>query len=197
MVQLIEEDSPVAKRFTEINQELEALTISVTPSAMLETEDGIAQSKDGTDPFGRVVIRGRPGLEGFLKAPLFTTLCSAACRGPVIIINHCKWRSNILVLFHDSLPCTIPTTDDFYARANKLRNELVEARKYGLDSGEYQVALCSVLKGLYELVGGEPVIKRQEASGVRRARAISNLVVPNLSLLFSSPSRYGPNHIER
>ncbi|KAH9047119.1 CHAT domain-containing protein [Lactarius hengduanensis] len=181
MVQLIEEDSPLAKRFTEINQELEALTISVTPSAMLETEDGIAQSKDGTDPFGRLVvkrrklveerdrlisqIRGRPGLEGFLKAPLFTTLCSATCRGPVIIINHCKWRSDILVLFRDSLPCTIPTTNDFYARANKLRDELVEARKYGLDSGEYQVALCSVLKGLYELVG-EPVIKRLRVLGV-------------------------------
>ncbi|KAI9444063.1 hypothetical protein H4582DRAFT_2071659 [Lactarius indigo] len=114
MVQLIEEDSPLAKRFAEINQELEAVTISVTPSAMLETEEGVSQSGDGMDPFGQLVvkqrklveerdklisqIRGRPGMEGFLKAPSFTSLRSAASRGPVIIINHCEWRSDILII---------------------------------------------------------------------------------------------------
>ncbi|KAH9162883.1 CHAT domain-containing protein [Lactarius sanguifluus] len=181
MVQLIEEDPPLAERFAEINKELEALTISVTPSAMLETEDGVAQSGDRMDPFGRLVvrqrklveerdalilqIRGQPGLEGFLKAPSFTSLRSAASRGPVIIINHCKWRSDILMIFHSFLPCSIPTANDFYARAKELRDELVEARKHGLDSGEYQDALCSVLGGLYELVG-KPVIKRLRLLGV-------------------------------
>jgi hypothetical protein len=37
----------------------------------------------------------------------------------------------------------------------------------------------------------------QKASHVRRARAISNLVVPNLGLVLSSPSRHGPNPFER
>ncbi|KAH9039724.1 CHAT domain-containing protein [Lactarius hengduanensis] len=97
--------------------------------------------------------------------PSFTTLRSAASCGPVIIINHCTWRSDILIIFHNSLPCTIPTANGFYARANKLRDELVEARKHGLDSSEYQDALCSVLKGLYELVG-EPVIKKLRLLGV-------------------------------
>jgi tetratricopeptide (TPR) repeat protein len=183
MVQPIEEDedSLLAKRFAEINQELEALTISVTPSGRPETEGGVAQSRDGTDPFGRLVVKhrklvkerdalvskiqGRSGLEGFLRAPTFTTLRSAASHGPVIIINHCRWRSDILIVFHHSLPCSIPTTNDFFARANKLRDELVVARKRGLDSTEYQDALCSVLKGLYELVG-EPVIKRLHLLGV-------------------------------
>ncbi|KAH9014874.1 CHAT domain-containing protein [Lactarius pseudohatsudake] len=181
MVQLVEEDPPLAKRFAEINQELEALTISVTPSAMLETEDDVAQSGDGMDPFGRLVvkqrklveeryalisrIRGRPGLEGFLKTQSFTSLRSAAERGPVIIINHCRWRSDILIIFHSSLPCSIPTAGDFYDRANKLRDELVEARNHGLDSVEYQDALSSVLKGLYELVG-KPVIKKLRLLGV-------------------------------
>jgi tetratricopeptide (TPR) repeat protein len=182
-VQLIEEDedSLLAKRFAEINQELEALTISVTPSGMPETEGGVAQSIDGTDPFGRLVVKqrklmkerdalvsqiqGRSGLEGFLRAPTFTTLRSAASRGPVIIINHCRWRSDILIIFLHSIPCSIPTTNDFFARANKLRDELVVARKHRLDSTEYQGALCSVLKGLYELVG-EPVIKRLRLLGV-------------------------------
>ncbi|KAH8978015.1 CHAT domain-containing protein, partial [Lactarius akahatsu] len=59
----------------------------------------------------------------------------------------------------------VPTADDFYNRANKLRDELVEARKHGLDSVEYQDALTSVLKDLYELVG-KPVITRLRLLGV-------------------------------
>ena len=179
--QLIEGESQLGKRFSEINQELEALTVSVTPSGRPDKEDEFAQSRDGTDPFGRLVVKrqkllqerdalvsqiqSRPGLEGFLKAPSFTILRSAASRGPVIIINHCEWRSDIFIIFHNSLPCSIPTADDFYDRANKLRDKLVEARKHGLDSCEFQDALCSVLKGLYELVG-EPVIKRLRVLGV-------------------------------
>jgi hypothetical protein len=85
VAQLNERDSPCAKRFAEINQELEALTISVTPSAGGRSD---MESKDGMDPFGRLVVKrqklveerdalvsqiqGQPGLEGFLKAPSFT-----------------------------------------------------------------------------------------------------------------------------
>ncbi|KAI9429487.1 CHAT domain-containing protein [Lactarius indigo] len=178
---LIEENSPLVKRFAEINQELEMMTVSVTPSARPEMEDGIIQGRDGSDAFGRLVVKrqklmgerdalvseiqGQPGLEGFLKAPSFTTLHYAASRGPVVLINHCKWRSDILILFPNSFPCAIPTASDFYARANKLRDELVDARKRGLESREYQDALCSVLKGLYELIGA-PVIKRLRLLGV-------------------------------
>ncbi|KAH9028200.1 CHAT domain-containing protein [Lactarius pseudohatsudake] len=181
MVRLIEEDPPLAKRFADINQKLEALTTSITPSGRPDMGDGVGQGSDGMDPFGRLVvkqrklveergalisqIRDRPGLEGFLKAPSFISLRFAASRGPVIIINHCKWRSDILIIFHRSLPCSIPTAGDFYNRASKLRDELVEARKHGLDSPKYQNALCSVLKGLYELVG-KPVITRLRLLGV-------------------------------
>ncbi|KAH9041480.1 hypothetical protein EDB83DRAFT_2318223 [Lactarius deliciosus] len=181
LAQLTEEELPLATRFTEINRELEALTISVTPSGRPEKEDGVVQGIDRTDPFGRLVverqrlmeernalilqIRGQLGFEGFLKAPSFTTLRTAASRGPVILINHCKWRSDILILFHKYLPCSIPTAKDFYDRASELRDGLVAARKHGLDSCEYQDALSSVLRGLYELVG-EPVIKRLRLLGV-------------------------------
>ena len=179
--QFIEEDSPLAKRFAEINQELETLTISVTPSGRPEVEDTGHQSEDGTDPFGRLVIKRKklvderdalilqiqsePGFEGFLGAPSFDTLRSAASRGPVIIINHCKWRSDIMIIYHHSLPCSIPTAETFFTRANGLRDELAQARKRGLDSVEYQKALRSVLKGLYELVG-EPVIEMLKVLGV-------------------------------
>ena len=179
--QLIEEESPLAKRFAEINQELETMTISVTPSGRPEIEDNANQN--GMDPFGRLVIKrkklveerdslisqiqSRPGLEGFLGAPSIGTLRSAASRGPVIIINHCEWRSDIIIIIHNYLLCSIPTAETFFAHAKKLRDDLVDARKKpeGLDSVEYQDALCSVLRGLYELVG-EPVIKRLRRLGV-------------------------------
>ncbi|KAH9005397.1 CHAT domain-containing protein [Lactarius hatsudake] len=201
MAQFFKEHSPLAKRFAEINRELEAMTVSVTPSGRMEMEDGVPQDRDWTDPFGRLVVKRRKLMEerickhgpcqscqglgphlqmrdalilqiqslpesaGFLKAPSFTSLRSAASRGPIVLINHCEWRSDILIIFHSSLPCTIPIANDFYDRANQLRDELAKARKHGLDSGKYQETLCSVLKGLYELVG-EPVIKRLRLSGV-------------------------------
>jgi CHAT domain-containing protein len=180
VAQLIKEDSLLAQRFAQMNQELEALTIALTPSGRPEVEDGV---RDGTDPFGRLLIKrkklvderdalisqiqshGQPGLDELLRVPSYTTLRSAASRGPVVIINHCKWSSDIMIIFHSYLPCSIPTDETFFARTNELRDEFVEARKRGLDSKEYQEALCSVLKGLYELVG-EPVIKRLRLLGV-------------------------------
>ena len=181
--QIIGEESPLAKRFSEINQELEALTMAVTPSGRPEVEDDVHEGKDGTDPFGRLVIKqkklveerdvlisqiqSQPGLKGFLGTPSINTLRSAASRGPVIIINHCEWRSDIVIIFHNSLPCSIPTAETFYDDAKKLQDELVKGRKAkgGLDSKEYREALCSVLKGLYELVG-QPVMKRLRLLGV-------------------------------
>ena len=181
VIQVIEEDSSLAKRFAEINQELETLTIAVTPSGRPEAEDGAVQGRNGTDPFGRLLVKrkklveerdvlisqiqSRPGSEGFLGATSFDILRSAASRGPVIIINHCEWRSDIIIIFHNRLPCSISTAETFFADANKLQDELVKARNRGLDSREYQDALRSVLKGLYQLVG-QPVIKRLRLLGV-------------------------------
>ncbi|KAH9171594.1 hypothetical protein EDB89DRAFT_1093378 [Lactarius sanguifluus] len=173
--------SPLEKRFAEINQELENLTMSISPSGKLETKDGVDQGGDGMDPFGRLVvahrklveerdalilqIQGCPGSERLLRTVSFATLRSAASRGPVILINHSKWRSDILIIDHNSLPCAIPTPDDFYDRANKLRDSLIAARKEGLDSAKYQRALRVVLGDLYELVG-QPVIKKLRVLGV-------------------------------
>ncbi|KAH8981490.1 hypothetical protein EDB92DRAFT_2114024 [Lactarius akahatsu] len=130
------DDPPLAMRFTETNQELEALTIAITPSGGPEMKAGVAQGGDGMDPFGRLVVKrqklvegrnalllpiqGRPGLEGFLRAPSFTALRPAASRGPVILINHCKWRSDILIVFHNFLPYSIATANNFYHRAYEL-----------------------------------------------------------------------------
>jgi CHAT domain-containing protein len=104
-------------------------------------------------------IQALSGFEDFLKSPQFDTLRSAASHGPVVIINHCEWRSDILILLHDSAPSLITTAFDFYHRAKSLKDKLLNARKEGLDSRQYQDALSLVLKGLYDLVG-RPVIQR-------------------------------------
>ena len=174
--QLRTSDSELADKLTAINQDLEVLTLRFAQNNYSDGNGGEG-GLEGMDPFGRLVmrqrgmlndrdklisqIRTRKGLESFLKPLSFDNLCCAAVRGPVIIINHSRWRSDIIILLHDSPPSLIPTADDFYDRANELRNRLLGARdsEEGPDSLEYEDALCSVLKGLYVLVG-RPVIQR-------------------------------------
>jgi len=166
--------SHIAEEFTAINRELETLTTSVSPDIVMNDDNGHEDGK-GMDKFGRLTVRHRelsakrkelvsqiqelPGLEGFLKTPSFDTLRSAALRGPVIIVNHSKWRCDILIVLHHTQPSLITTPDDFYGRAIELRNRLVQARNNNpLESRQYQRALQFVLKSLHELVG-RPVIK--------------------------------------
>ena len=172
--QLCAADSALAEKFAAVNRELEMLTTSSSPSGIEITNGGV-NGHVGMDPFDHLVVKQRKllgerdrvisqvrtlsGFEGFLTAPSFDTLRSAASRGPVIIINHCKWRSNILILLHESPPSNITTTDDFYEQALGLGDRLAKARKeHRLESKQYQRALRSVLKILYDLVG-RPVIE--------------------------------------
>ena len=167
-------NSDLAQEFTMLNKELEAVIIPISPGIVMD-DDGDPEHAEEMDHFGRLVVRHRkllekrnelvlqiqamPGLEGFMKAPSFDTLRSAAAHGPVVIINHSEWRSDILIVLHDAHPSLITTTDKFYDDAIELRNRLLRTRQqYPLDSRQYQHALRSVLMSLYELVG-QPVIK--------------------------------------
>ena len=184
-------DSHLGDKFAAVNRDLEMLTLTI--SANTGNSDNIRD--DGTvgmDLYGRLVMRQRelldnrnklisqiqdlPGLENFLKPPSFDILRSAAARGPVIIINHSTMRSDILILHHDIPPSLIPTAPDFYDRATNLRDQLLGARKDGLDSSEYEDALSFVLKELYELVG-RPVIQR-----------LNELSVPEQSRIWWCPT---------
>jgi len=165
-------DSRLADKFAAINSQIESLTFAFLPTANV---DGGDSDTEGMDPYGRHMVQQRqllddreklisqiqalPGFETFFKPPSLSTLYSAACNGPVIIINHCKWSSDIIILLHDSPPSLIPTSDDFYARARTLQERLLGERKEGLESDKYEDVLRYVLEELYELVG-RPVIKK-------------------------------------
>ncbi|KAF8495541.1 hypothetical protein F5888DRAFT_1711798, partial [Russula emetica] len=111
-------------------------------------------------------IRDQLGMEDFLLPLPFDTLRSAASHGPVIVINHCKWRSDIIIVLHNSPPSHILMPYNFFDRANQLKVRLLTTREeYGLNSGHYEDALTSVLAELYKLVG-RPVIERLNKMGV-------------------------------
>ncbi|KAI0246847.1 CHAT domain-containing protein [Lactifluus subvellereus] len=111
-------------------------------------------------------IQALPGFENFMKAIPFRTLQNAASRGPIIIVNHCRWRCDILIVLHDSLPSLIPTRAGFFERATALATDLVGIRReYPLESKQYYKALKSVLEELYEHIG-QPVIDRLRELGI-------------------------------
>ena len=165
-------DHELADKFAAVNRDLEMLTLTTLSN---NSDNGRDDGTVGMDLYGRLVVRQRelldcrqtlishiqalPGLETFLKSPSFDNLRSAAARGPVTIINHSRMRSDILILHHNFPPSLVPTAPDFHDRTIKLRDQLLGARKDGLDSSKYEEALSFVLKELYELVG-RPVIQK-------------------------------------
>ncbi|KAI9432880.1 CHAT domain-containing protein [Lactarius psammicola] len=149
--QLLEADPQLGHKFAVVNQDLEELTKSIPPSHGLNVDDGGADDLRAVDPFGRLLLKQRrllkerdnlisqiqalPGFDSFLTSLSFDTLRSAASSGPVIIINHSIWRSDILILLPDTSPSLIPTPRDFYNRARALKDKLLDSRlKSGLDS---------------------------------------------------------------
>ncbi|KAI9433903.1 CHAT domain-containing protein [Lactarius indigo] len=175
---LLEADPDLGHKFAAVNRDLEELTKSIPPSHKLSMDDNDSAigSLKAVDPFGRLLLKQRmllkerdelisqiqvlPGFDSFLPSPSFDTLRSAASSGPVIIINHSVWRSDILILLHNKSPSLIPTPHNFYDHARALKDKLLESRrKYGLDSSHYDQILASVLAELYDLVG-KPVIDR-------------------------------------
>jgi len=166
----------LADDFTAVNRELEMLTTSPSPSGNVDIDNWEAPAHGGDGQHQRLMvqqqglltrrielisqIRDLPNFKDFLEPPSFDTLRSAASRGVVIIVNHCKWRSDIIMVLGDSPPSHISTSYTFFGRANELKDKLLTARRdHGLESDHYNNILCSVLADLYELVG-EPVIKK-------------------------------------
>ena len=167
----------LGQNFAAVNRELEELTKSIPASLELIMEDGTADDLRAVGPFGHLLLKQRKllkerdelmsqirallGFDNYLTSPSFDTLRSTASSGPVIIINHSRWRSDIIILLHNTPPSLISTPHDFYDRANTLKDELLDARNKpsGPGSEHYNRTLAHVLTELYKLVG-KPVIDR-------------------------------------
>ena len=174
-------DPLLAERLTAINQDLEMLTTSTSSSGRMGTGGEIKGDEQLAQLPGLMArqhellkernaliseIRDLPGLENFSFPLSFNTLRSAASHGPVIITNHCKWRSDIIIVLHNSPPSLITMPYNFFGVVIGLKGRLLGIRqRCGSDSKQYNRALISVLKDLYDLIGG-PVIKRLNELGI-------------------------------
>ena len=173
---LLDADPELGHKFVALNRDLEELTKSIPPSHKLYMDDVVADDLRAADQFGSLLrrqcgllkernglisqIRALPGFNRFLTFPLLDTLRSAASFCPVVIVNHCRLRSDLLILLPNTSPSHIPIPDDFYDHGNTLKDKLLNSRvKDGLDSSKYDQTPASVLTELYELVG-RPVIDR-------------------------------------
>ena len=118
----------LADRLVHFNQALEAINIPISQNQ----ED--SNAFDFTFEELQELIRGHQevigqiqaleGFASFMKATPFHTLQSAAAQGPIILINHCHWRCDILIVLHDSPPSLIPTNERFYERASSIASRL-------------------------------------------------------------------------
>jgi len=132
-------DPHLADNLVMVNRHLETLTLAAdSPENIV---DGGDSNIERTDPFGDFVvwhwkllddckklivqIQALPGFNTFLKSPSFNTLHEVACHGPVIIINHSIWHSDIIILLHNSPSSLISTSIDFFKRTRKLQDQLL------------------------------------------------------------------------
>jgi CHAT domain-containing protein/tetratricopeptide (TPR) repeat protein len=184
---LLEADPHLGHRFAAVSRGLEELTKSIPPSHKLSMDDDGAEDFRAVDQFGRLLrkhrnllrerdnlipqIQALPDFDSFWTSPSFETLRSAASCGPVIIINHSRWRSDIVILLHNTPPSLIPTPANFYRRASILKNRLLASRaKHGLDSSNYGRTLACVLARLYKLVGKRVIARLRKLNVPEQSR---------------------------
>ncbi|EJD03293.1 uncharacterized protein FOMMEDRAFT_86227 [Fomitiporia mediterranea MF3/22] len=110
-------------------------------------------------------IRQFPGFENFLEATPFKQLQQVALEGPVIMVNHCRYRSDALIILTQgasSVDC-VPLDGEFYWDSIKLCDALLETRRrVGADSPEYDRKLQEAMKMLWDRVVSKVVVKLKE-----------------------------------
>ncbi|PSR70411.1 hypothetical protein PHLCEN_2v13716 [Hermanssonia centrifuga] len=98
-------------------------------------------------------IRKQPGFEDFLRPAPFKVLQDAAQEGPVIIVNHCKYRCDAVIVLSNHPPINVPLDSQFYADTTSICKELLQTRdKFNAVSHEYDAKLREVMKMLWDRV---------------------------------------------
>jgi CHAT domain-containing protein len=175
-------DSALADRFQVVSRALEGIATTVSQHGAAQLHHAATGDRGEPDAFSRTLkqhhkfkqehqeiisrVRDLPDFRHFLRPAPFETLRHAASAGPVIIVNHCGWRCDIVIVLHSAPIFVIPTPSHFYERANTLATKLLDTRKsHLLESKHYNSILRWVLRELHELVG-QPVIKKLRELGI-------------------------------
>ncbi|EJD02310.1 TPR-like protein [Fomitiporia mediterranea MF3/22] len=183
--QLAEINRELADRFRNVSRQLENLATSSTVlhSNSIATESGpSALDIDGerrlfeeklkskrqlsSEQEGIInEIRQIPGFENFLTATPFKVLQQAASEGPVVVVNHCKYRSDALIMLsREERPVVcVPLDGEFYQDSIHLCRELIETRTgHGANSPRYDEILRRAMKTLWDRVVSKVVEKLRE-----------------------------------
>ncbi|OCB87685.1 hypothetical protein A7U60_g5211 [Sanghuangporus baumii] len=171
--QLSRADKALGERFESCNHRLEALIASSeSPTSSLGTDGSFIPAFSASQEQNLVddmlvqmrllheeqeaiisEIRRMPGFENFLRAAPFDAIQQAASEGPVIVLNHSKYRCDALIVLsreNNSCAC-VPLDENFYTDAVKLHGELLQVRQeFGVASCEYDEILRRVMKVLWD-----------------------------------------------
>ncbi|KAL5525273.1 hypothetical protein ACEPAF_9143 [Sanghuangporus sanghuang] len=173
--QLSRSNKALAERFERCNCRLEALIASAESSTFGLGQDGSVVRAVSTSQGQNLVdemlvqmrqlheeqeaiitdIRRMPGFENFLRAAPFEVIQQAASEGPVIILNHSKYRCDALILLpRGNNPCVcIPLDEDFHTDTVELHGVLSQVRReFRVASCEYDEILRRVMKTLWDRV---------------------------------------------
>ncbi|KAH8105760.1 TPR-like protein [Phellopilus nigrolimitatus] len=179
--QLREVNKGLADRFLTTSRELESLATS-SESKPITSQDiatGASQklvdemysrkrrsSSEMEDILSR--IRATSGFEDFLRARRFSVLQEAAVEGPVIIINHSEYRSDVLIVLHDHPPISIELDPKFDADCFLLLEDLKTAlQKVQTEPNACDAGIEGVLEFLWHRVGSR-VIEKLDELGIEK-----------------------------
>ncbi|EJC99025.1 uncharacterized protein FOMMEDRAFT_161236 [Fomitiporia mediterranea MF3/22] len=190
---LAETNRELADRFRNVSHQLESLVTSPTE---LQLDSSIAGSSSSVSMHREQIlfeekrklkmrlskqqeglineIRRLPGFENFLTATPFRVLRRAASEGPVIVINHCKYRSDAFIVLYreDVAVVCVPLDREFYQDIMKLCLEFCITRVHsGVSSPEYDTILCRIMKTLWDRVVSK-VVKKLEELGIPKGSRI-------------------------
>ncbi|KAI0269781.1 hypothetical protein BC834DRAFT_967523 [Gloeopeniophorella convolvens] len=174
-------DEALANRFMDVSSALEAVATAsadINPHTRTQADEeyggpsghqdplsvALARKRKLSDEMERIVaqVQELPGFEDFWKPAPYSRLQAAAIAGPVIIVNHSRYRSDILIVRYNQPIIHIPTPADFFDKTTSLARRLVETRtKHLLESKQYARVLRQTLEGAYELIA-RPVLEKFE-----------------------------------
>ncbi|EJC99004.1 uncharacterized protein FOMMEDRAFT_113608 [Fomitiporia mediterranea MF3/22] len=175
---LAETNGKLADRFRDVSLQLENLATSspamLSNSSAIENGSPMLDKQLSTEQEEIIgEIRQIPGLEGFLAATPFNVLQQAASEGPVIVVNHSEYRSDVLiVLSHEDLPVIcLPLDEEFGKDSFELCVKLLEARRQlKVDSLEYDEILRQAMKMLWDRIVFKVVARLEELGITKGAR---------------------------
>lgn len=203
-------DSGLADRFQVVSQALEGIATTVSQHGAAQLRRGKSGDRGESDAFSCTLkqhhkfqqerqeiisrVRDLPDFRHFLRPAPFETLKDAASAGPIIIVNHCGWRCDIVIVLHSAPISIIPIPSHFtnvqihWQRSSWTRESLTCWN---------QNTIKHSALGAQRVTRTRRSTSHQESPGAGYSRAVTNLVVSNVRFLLSSSPCHGANPIEQ